>query len=245
MKTVIIVQARMTSTRLPGKVLKCVMNKPLLEYQIEQLWQVSLADEIVIATTTNDSDIPIVELCQRLKVLYFRGSENDVLARYHEAALKNNADIIVRVTSDCPIIDPVVIDKVIGYFKDNSDVYDYVSNVQTRTYPRGMDCEVFTSSALDEAYHKAITLAEREHVTPYLYSYPERFRIGSVSYSEDQSHHRWTVDTQEDFILIKNILENIYHIKPYFTLEECLKLMETHPEWIKINTHIEQRKCEA
>lgn len=245
MKTVIIVQSRMTSTRLPGKVLKCVMNKPLLEYQIDRLRRVSFADEIVIATTTNDSDTPIVELCQRLETPYFRGSENDVLARYHGAAIKHNADIIVRVTSDCPLIDPVVIDKVIDYFNDNSDVYDYVSNVQTRTYPRGMDCEVFTLSALDEAYHKAITLAEREHVTPYLYCHPARFGIGSVSYSEDQSHHRWTVDTQEDFILIKNILENIYPVKPFFTLKECLQLMEIHPEWVMINEHIEQRKCEV
>lgn len=190
MKTVIIVQARMTSTRLPGKVLKRIMDKPLLEYQIERLQRVSLADETVIATTINVSDIPIEELCRHLAIPFFRGSENDVLARYHDTALKHDADIIVRVTSDCPLIDPIVIDRVIGFFKDNYGVYDYVSNVQTRTYPRGLDCEVFTSSVLDEIYLKASEPPDREHVTPYIYRHPERFRIGSVTYFEDQSHHR-------------------------------------------------------
>ncbi|MCD6163590.1 MAG: glycosyltransferase family protein [candidate division Zixibacteria bacterium] len=243
MKTVIIVQARMTSSRLPGKVLKRIMGKCLLEYQIERLRRVSLADETVIATTINDADIPIVELCQQLTIPFFRGSENDVLARYYNAALRYNADIIARVTSDCPLIDPIVIDKVIGFFKDNYNIYDYVSNVQARTYPRGMDCEVFSSSILNEIFHKASKHSEREHVTPYIYNHPEHFRMGSVAYSEDQSHHRWTVDTQEDFILIKNILENIYPKKPAFTFEDCLLLIGEHPEWAKINAHIEQRKC--
>ncbi len=241
MKTVIIVQARMTSTRLPGKVLKRIMDKPLLEYQIERLQRASLADETVIATTINDSDIPIVELCRHLAIPCFRGSENDVLARYHDTALKHDADIIVRVTSDCPLIDPIVIDRVIGFFKDNYGVYDYVSNVQTRTYPRGLDCEVLTSSVLEEICLEALEPPDREHVTPYIYGHPERFIIGSVTYFEDQSHHRWTVDTPEDFILIKNILENIYPIKPDFTFEDCLQLIEEHPEWLKINTNIKQK----
>lgn len=128
MKAVIIDQARMTSTRLPGKVMKEVRGKPLLEYQIERLLRVRLADELVIATTTNDTDQPIVELCKRLGVAYYRGSEEDVLSRYYEAATQFGADVVVRVTSDCPLIDPGVMDEVIGLYINNLDKYDYVSN---------------------------------------------------------------------------------------------------------------------
>ncbi len=242
MKTVIIVQARMNSTRLPGKVLMRIMNKTLLEYQIERLKRVSLADQIVIATTINKSDIPIVELCRQLAIPCFRGSENDVLARYHDAALEHDADIVVRITSDCPLIDPIVVDNVIGYFGDNYGAYDYVSNVQTRTYPRGMDCEVFTSSVLNIINHEAFEPSDREHVTTYIYHHPGRFRIGSITYHKDRSHHRWTVDTYEDFILVKNIIENIYPVKPEFTIEDCLQSVEEHPEWQKINDCVEQKE---
>ncbi|NLX01599.1 MAG: NTP transferase domain-containing protein, partial [Syntrophomonadaceae bacterium] len=168
MKTVIIDQARMTSTRLPGKVMKEVLGKPLLEYQIERLKRTNEADELVIATTTNNTDQPIVEICKRLGVAYYRGSEEDVLSRYYEAATKFGADVVVRVTSDCPLIDPTVVDKVIKHYKDNWDKYDYVSNTLTRTYPRGMDTEVFSYKVLQEVYYNAQEQPEREHVTPYI-----------------------------------------------------------------------------
>lgn len=244
MKTVIIDQARMTSTRLPGKVMKTVLGKPLLEYQIERLQRVKLADEIVIATTANEADRPIVELCERLNVPYFRGSEEDVLGRYYEAAKERRADVIVRVTSDCPIIDPEVIDKVIKFYKDHAAEYDYVSNTLERTYPRGMDCEVFPFSILEEVHQKAVSQSEREHVTLFIYRHPERYRLANVAYSEDQSHHRWTVDTEEDFELIERIVASLYPIKHSFDLKDCLELLRSNLEWASANNHIAQRDYE-
>lgn len=242
MKTVIIVQARMTSTRLPGKVLKQVLGKPLLEYQIERLQRVKLADEIVIATTINQTDNPIVDLCNRLSVSYFRGSEEDVLERYYQAATVHQADVVVRVTSDCPLIDPQVINQAIDYYLQNQSIYDYVSNGLKRTYPRGMDTEVFSFSVLQQAFMEATAQPDREHVTPFVYRQPERYRLGDVLYSEDCSHHRWTVDTAEDFELIQKILEAVYPNQPCFTLEDCLGLLQQHPDWYLINSHIEQKK---
>ncbi|MEH2088014.1 glycosyltransferase family protein [Nostoc sp.] len=245
MKTVIIVQARMTSTRLPGKVLKKVLDKPLLEYQIERLKQVKLADEIVIATTTNSADLSIIELCDCLSVPYFRDSEEDVLARYYGAAKEHQADVVIRVTSDCPLIDPQVIDKVIQFYLDYRYEFDYVSNCLERTYPRGMDTEVFSFLALHQAFVEAITQPDREHVTSFIYMHPERYRLAQVVYSENQSSHRWTVDTVDDFELIKRIIEALYPEIPKFTLEDCLNLFRHYPDWSLINAHVEQKKYAA
>jgi spore coat polysaccharide biosynthesis protein SpsF len=245
MKTVIIVQARMTSTRLPGKVLKKVLDKPLLEYQIERLKRVKFADEIVIATTINSTDLPIIELCDRLSIPYFRGSEEDVLARYYQAAKEHHADVVVRVTSDCPLIDPQVIDRVIQFYLDNQSQYDYVSNCLEKTYPRGMDTEVFSFLALDQAFVEATAQPEREHVTPFIYIQPERYRLAEVVYSENQSSHRWTVDTADDFELIKRIIEGLYPQNQKFTLEDCLDLLKRYPDWLLINTHVEQKEYAA
>lgn len=242
MRTVIIVQARMTSTRLPGKVLKRVLGKPLLEYQIERLQRVKLANEVVIATTTNKTDEPIVELCNSLSVAYFRGSEEDVLSRYYQAATASKADLVVRVTSDCPLIDPQVINAAIDYYLQNQSNYDYVSNCIKRTYPRGMDIEVFSFSVLQQAFLEATAQPDREHVTPFIHRQPERYRLGHVLYSEDCSHHRWTVDTPEDFELIQKIIEAVYPNQPCFTLEDCLELLQQNPDWYFINSDIEQKK---
>lgn len=242
MNVVIIVQARMTSTRLPGKVLKAVRGKTLLEYQLERLRRVKLADKIVIATTTNESDQPIVELCERLDVACFRGSEHDVLARCHDAAALHQADMVVRVTSDCPLIDPAVIDRVIGFFLDHIEEYDYVTNCLKRTYPRGMDVEVFSCCALREAFTEAKEPPDREHVTPFIYHHPERYRLTNVAFQEDQGHHRWTVDTPEDFELVEKILTALYPVHPDFSLEDVLNLLQRHPDWANINSHVEQKK---
>ena len=241
MKTIIIIQSPMTSTRLPGKVLKKVLDKPLLEYQIERLRQVKHAGEIVIATTTNDADQPIVDLCRRLSVPYFRGSEQDVLARYHDAAKEYQAEVIVRITSDCPLIDPHIIDKVIQFYLDHRPEYDYVSNSLERTYPRGMDTEVFAVKALNEAFAAATAQPDREHVTPFIHRQPDRYRLANVAHSENQSRHRWTVDTPEDFELVKNIITALYPANPLFTMQDCLDLLAKYPEWGKINAHIEQK----
>lgn len=241
MTIAIIVQARMTSTRLPGKVLKPVLGKPLLAYQIERLKRVEAADRIVIATTKNDADDPIVELCQALAVDYFRGSEQDVLSRYYGAAQAAQADVVVRVTSDCPLIDPAIIDEVVQVYVAQCDRYDYVSNALKRTYPRGMDTEVLPTWALEQAYQEATEPPEREHVTPFIYNRPERYALGHVIYPQDLSHHRWTVDTPEDFELIRRMLEALYPLSPNFNLQDCLRLIERHPDWSAINSHVEQK----
>jgi spore coat polysaccharide biosynthesis protein SpsF len=241
-KTVIIVQARMTSTRLPGKVLREVLGKPLLEYQIERLLRVKLADGIVIATTVNQVDDSIVELCNRLGISYFRGSEKDVLARYYGAARAHKAGAVVRITSDCPLIDPAVIDRVIQAYQGHLGMFDYVSNCLERTYPRGMDTEVFSFLALEEAFEEAKLEPDREHVTPFIYHHSERYRLGSVANSVNQSHHRWTVDTQEDFDLIQRVLETLYPNSPEFTINDCLSIFDRHPDWQTINAHIEQKQ---
>lgn len=242
MKKVIIVQARMTSERLPGKVLKEVLGKPLLGYQIERLKRVNLANNLCIATTENDSDNPIVSLCQAEGISYYRGSENDVLARFYGAAVKNEADIAIRVTGDCPIIDPMIIDKAIDLFIKQYDVYDYLSNTLVRTYPRGMDVEVFKFEALEKSFHNALSQLEREHVTPHIYLHPEEFRLGNLIGSEDYSNYRWTVDTQDDFNLIKEIIESLYPDNTSFTMKDCLQLIKNRPELALINHHIEQKK---
>ena len=242
MKTVIIDQARMTSTRLPGKVLKTVLGKPLLEYKIERLQRVELADKLVIATTIKTTDDPIVKLCDRAGINFYRGSEEDVLARYYEAAKEQQADVIVRVTSDCPLIDPKIIDHVIQTYFDHQPQCDYVSNALERTYPREMDTEVFSFESLSQAYSEAIAQPDREHVTPFILQQPKRFNLIPVLNLENHSHHRWTVDTPEDFELIKKILEAVYPQKQNFTMENCLNLLKEHPEWQKINAHVEQKK---
>ncbi len=241
MKTVIIVQARMTSTRLPGKVLKPILGKPMLTYQIERLQRVSRADELVIATTTNAADEPIVSLCHDMTVPVFRGSEEDVLSRYYEAAAEHQAEVVVRITSDCPLIDPAVVDTVIDFYLSYRSEYDYVSNTLERTYPRGMDCEVFPFSVLETAAREATLPPDREHVTPFVYRQPQRFRLANVAYHEDKSHLRWTVDTPEDFQLIARMMEALYPTNPLFTLEDCLALIDRHPEWTALNAHVEQK----
>ena len=242
MRIGIIVQARMTSTRLPGKVLMPVMGKPLLEYQIERLQRVRFADSIIIATTTNDTDQPIVDLAERLGIKVFRGSEVDVLSRYYGAAQENGLDVIVRITSDCPLIDPAVVDDVIGKYFENVGNCDYVSNCLNRTFPRGMDTEVFPFDLLDKVNSEAIGEPYREHVTPYIYDDSQRFRLINVAFQRDESRHRWTVDTPEDFKLIELILKTLYPSKHFFKLEDILALVDSHPNWSEINSQIKQKK---
>ncbi|GAB2719785.1 cytidylyltransferase domain-containing protein [Paenibacillus thermoaerophilus] len=241
MNVAAIIQARMGSTRLPGKVLKKILGKPLLEYQMERVSRAQTIHDIVIATTIKESDDPIVQFCQQLSIPYYRGSEEDVLSRYYEAATQFHVDVIVRLTSDCPIIDPNVIDKVVEHYLENKDQYDYVSNVVTRTYPRGLDTEVMPYQTLKRAHEEAKDLSWREHVTAYIYSHPDRFRLGNVFNEKDESQHRWTVDTEEDFLLIRNILETLYPVNQSFTLGDVIHILRDRPEWLEINAHIEQK----
>lgn len=239
MKTLIIVQARMTSTRLPGKVLLPLAGEPMLTRLIERLRRVRRADGIVVATTTNTSDDPIAALCALLGVPCHRGSEHDVLSRYADAARLYGADVVVRITSDCPLIDPALIDQTIAAYDEGGS--DYVSNMLPPTWPYGMAVEVFSAAALAQAHAEATQAAEREHVTPFLYWHQERYRLRNVASPVDLSHHRWTVDTPEDYALVSRLFEHLMPTRPTFTQADVLALLEQHPDWIGINQHIRQK----
>lgn len=243
MKTAAIIQARMGSTRLPGKILKELMGKTVLQHVIERVGQSESIDEIVIATTTHQHDDVVAEETVKCGVKCFRGSEEDVLARYYLAAKENNVDIVVRITSDCPLIDPVVTDKLVNFFKINKQ-YDLVTNVSSdlskRTYPRGLDTEVFSFRALETAYNKANLQYQREHVTPFIYE--NSSMIYYVKNIVDYSMYRLTLDTEEDFMLIKMIYHHLYKNNHDFHLQDIIKLFEQYPDLPKINAHIEQKR---
>ncbi len=240
MKIAAIIQARMGSSRLPGKVMKKVLDKSLLEYQIERLQKSINIDEIIIAAPSSIHDQPIVDLGKKMNVKTFTGSETNVLERFYLAASKYSCEHIVRLTGDCPLIDPAVVDQCVSFYKANS--YDYVSNTLTRTFPRGMDTEVFSFSLLEEAYDRASKDFEKEHVTPYFYTQKGKFNIGQFENKKDLSHLRLTVDTAADFRLVKWVIEKLYPIKPDFILNDIVELLNAHPEIIEINQHINQKK---
>ena len=238
MSTHIIVQARMNSSRLPGKVLKEVLGKTLLEYQLERLERVVNADKIIVATTTCAIDNPIVDLCDRLLVSTYRGSESDVLSRYAEASSAFLSQTVIRITADCPLIDPMLIDRTIDFYGRHS--FDYVSTDHA-VYPRGMDVEIFSSDMLQIANNSSSKPADCEHVTPYFYQNPDRFSIGIYSEDIQASHYRLTVDTLEDFQLIQILLEDLYPKTHNFNLEDILKGLQENPQWSHINQHIQQK----
>ena len=229
-----IIQARMGSSRLPGKALmKSDSGKPLLYYVINQLRYCSKIKNLVIATTTNQEDDEIEKFANNNSVNVFRGKEKDVLDRYFQCAKKHSFSTIVRITADCPLIDPQIVDKVIEQFF--SENYDFATNTLTRTFPIGTDVEVFSFSALNRAWENAQLPSEREHVTPYLRN-KENYKIINVENDKNISNLRLTVDRIEDVELIKQILNNI-SINPIH-LEDILELFSQKPELIEINKHI-------
>lgn len=238
---VIIVQARMGSTRLPGKVLKRIAGRPMLDYQMERLRRVRRAQKIVIATTTEAADQPIVDYCRSAGVDCTRGSEADVLSRYFEAAQAYGASVVVRVTSDCPLLEPELVDLAIETFQAQGGAYDYVSNMIEPTWPYGMAVEVFSAAALREAHQEAVDPAEREHVTPFIYWRPQRYRIKSLTMQPNLSSLRWTVDTPEDFELVSRVLTELAPTRPEFRIPDVLALLDRHPDWSQINSHIQQK----
>ncbi len=242
LRVAIITQARMGSTRLPGKHLLEIMGKPLFTYFIGRLQKIKLADAIILATTLKPQDDILVELAQILKIACFRGSEDDVLDRFFHAVQAYKVDVIVRISADCPLIDPQLVDQGIAFFLDNYPRFDYVSNCLERTYPRGMDFEIFSTSSFNKVAAEAVQQEEREHVTPYYYRHPDLFQLKNLKEPHDHSDYRWTVDTPEDFKLISTILEKIYPKNPDFTLNDLLKLCGKYPEWRQINAHIKQKQ---
>lgn len=236
MKVVAIIQARIGSTRLPGKVMKTIADKTILEHVIERVKNSKEIDDIIIATTTKENDNVIVKEAERLGIKWFRGSEDDVLSRYYYAAQENKADAVVRITSDCPLIDSEIMDKMIYTFKTSS--LDYLSNTITRTYPRGLDCEVFRFQALETSFGNAKLMHQREHVTPYIYENTQLFKIEQFTDNEDNSDLRCTLDTEEDYQTIKKTLEGI---KANYTYEDLLEFLKANPDITSINSSIIQK----
>jgi len=236
MKVIAIIQARMGSTRLPGKVMREILGKPMLWYLVNRLKQAKLIDKIVIATTGDDKDKPIVQFARELGIDSFAGSEQDVLDRYYQAAKKYKAEVVVRVTADCPLLDPRITDKVIRRFLKGD--CDYGTNAVERTYPDGLDIEVFSFTALEKTWKEVSWSSEREHVTSYIYKNPDKFRLAHVKNNDDLSHLRWTVDEERDFEFVRQVYEHLYREGNIFYMKDILELLKKYPHLEKINQGI-------
>ncbi len=238
MKTVAIVQARLGSTRLPGKVLLPLLGEPVLTRVMRRTARAQRLSEVVVATTVDPSDDPIVDLARSEGWPVVRGSTDDLLDRYMVAARAHEADVVVRITSDCPLIDPDVIDRTVLAFEAGD--WDYASNsMEPRTFPRGLDVEVVARDALARAWREDADPAWREHATPYIYRHPERFRLLAVPASEDHSDHRWSIDTPEDYELVRRIYEALG--RDDFAWREALAVVEAHPAWMELNRDVAQK----
>jgi len=241
LKVVAIIQTRMGSSRLPGKVLKPILGVPMLERVMSRIQCCRTLDEFVIATTEQPKDDVICDFAEKKGYLWGRGSEEDVLGRYYKVAKERNADHVVRLTSDCPLIDPDITDLVINRHL-NSKNNDLTSNVFTRTFPRGFDTEVLSIECFERLEREAKDLIYREHVTNFIHDFPEKFQIENVSQERDWTHLRLCVDTEEDLTLITKIYEELFPSNPRFGHREIYDLFNRKPELQKINAGIEQAK---
>jgi spore coat polysaccharide biosynthesis protein SpsF (cytidylyltransferase family) len=236
----IISQARYASTRLPGKVMLKIFEKPLLWYVIKRLQLVKTPNKLIIATATSKSNQPIIHFAKNLNLDYFAGSEDDVLDRFYQTSKYFKGEIIVRITSDCPLIDPAIIDRGLDIFLNGN--YDYVSNVHPPTYPDGFDVEIFSFKVLETAWKEAKYLSEREHVTPYIWKNSNRFMLKNYENKEDLSKFRLTVDTPEDFILISKLIEQFHNRWNDFNMEDILIFLKENPDLLKINAQYERNE---
>lgn len=241
MKVVAIIQARTGSTRMPGKVFLDLAGEPVLARMVSRAERASTVDQVVIATTDASSDDQVADFCEARGIPYFRGSEDDVLDRYYQAAKAFKADIVVRLTADCPLIDPHVVDLVVGQSLQQATPADYACNVviEERTFPRGLDTEVLSFDALERVWEQDTNPEWREHVTLYIRYNPAEFRVLNIRNDVDYSHMRWTLDTPDDYTFIRTIYNHYGHDR--FSWQEVVALLEEHPEWMAINQHVEQK----
>jgi len=230
-----IIQARMTSSRLPGKIMYEVMGRPLLSYQIERLRFSRKVNSIILATTVNGTDDAVARLAEKEGVKLFRGAEHDVLDRYYQAGKLYNVKNIIRLTSDCPLIQPTICDLLVSkFFKANAD---YAGTGQS--FAEGLDCEIFTFSALEQAWKDAGLIPEREHVTLYFRNHPDLFKTAILDNETDDSSYRITVDEEDDFIVVKAVIEALYQGKrDCFDIIDIKSFLDTHPEIYELNAHI-------
>ncbi|MCL5958534.1 MAG: glycosyltransferase family protein [Chloroflexi bacterium] len=235
LKVVAVIQARMGSTRLPGKVLAEVAGVPMLWHVVNRARTARYVDLVLVATSREPADDAIAAFCARNGIECFRGSESDVLDRYYEAAREYQAEIVVRLTADCPLLDPEVIDDVIYSFREYPA--DYASNVRECTFPDGLDTEAFSFDVLEQAWREARLKSEREHVTPYIRNHPELFYLVDLHYDEDLSALRWTVDEPRDLEFVRAVYSHL-GASSAFGMEEVLDLLRERPEISEINAGI-------
>jgi len=237
-KVVIVVQARMSSTRLPGKILKPILGKTLLARMIERLQMIKHEATIVIATSDAEQDDIIETEANTIGVPCFRGSLNNCLDRHYQAGKKYGADVVIKIPSDCPLIDPRIIDLVLGRYFIQEGEFDFVNNLHPATWPDGNDVEIMTMACMEKAWKEASRPLELEHTTPYIWENPDRFRILNVTWPlglDYSMSHRFTIDYAEDYEFIKRVYEELYPSTPDFNCEDILDLLETKPEIYQIN----------
>ncbi len=238
MKTVAVIQARTGSKRLPAKVLLPLKGKPLLEILLQRVCAARTISEVIVATTCAPEDELIRDICKRVGIQCYSGHPDDLLDRHYKAAINTKADIIVKIPSDCPLIDPTIIDNVLGYYLQNLGTFDFVSNLHPATYPDGNDVEAMPIDILGIAWTEASIGFEREHTTPYIWEQPDRFRLGNYEWETGLNYsmtHRWTIDYMEDYLFIRSIFEELFSDTRMFLMKDILQLLEERPELLKIN----------
>ena len=236
-KVVTVIQARLGSSRFPGKVMMDLVGKPLLIRMVERVQQANESGTIVVATTLEAEDGAIEQLCKQNDIHCYRGSKDDLLDRHYQVGRLFEADAVVKIPSDCPLIDPLIIDRVIQYFLANS--FDYVSNLHPATYPDGYDVEIMTMDSLETAWKQATRQLEREHTTTYIWENPTQFSIANVAWESGLDYsmsHRYTIDYLEDYLFIKAVYEYLHPQNPFFSLQDILDLTEKHPEIFALNS---------
>ncbi len=238
LKIVVVVQARMSSSRLPGKVLFPILGESLLFRMVERLRRVKYPINIVVATSIDETDKIIEVVCQEKGIEFYRGQLHDLLDRHYQVGLLTEANAVIKIPADCPLIDPKIIDKVIDFYLEHETEYDYISNLHPATYPDGNDVELMTFDALEQAWQEGRRPLELEHTTPYFWENPDKFRIANLTWESGLDYsmsHRFTIDYYEDYQFIKRIFEELYPNNPEFSMEDILNLINSKPEIYDIN----------
>ena len=238
MKIICVIQARINSKRLKGKVLLKIKNKPVLNHIIDRITYCKFIEKTIVATTYKKEDLKIVNLCKKLSIPYYRGRVNDVLSRYYYLGKKYKADGVLRITADCPLIDPEIIDKIIIQFKKNKyDSFGLIGN-----FPDGLDCTVYSQKALEYAYKFATKKSDREHVGTYIDRNNKKFKLGGSRLYNFKEYYRWTLDEKKDFNFIKKIYQYLYDKNKIFLTKDIINLLKRKPHLKKINSGIKRNE---
>jgi len=235
-----ILQARITSQRLPSKVLMTILGRPMLELQIERILRCKKIDQLIVATSINQEDDPIDTLCKKMEISCFRGDLANVLDRFYQAARRYRPQHVVRLTGDCPLTDPMLIDELIEFYLARK--CDYASNCQEPTLPDGLDAEIFSFETLAQTWQEAKLPSHLEHVTQFMNSQPQRFTIASYKYHQDLSRYRWVVDEPEDLEFVRKIYEKLYPSNPEFGTQDIVALLKRNKKLVEINQRFKRNE---